>query len=57
LLELGAGGKRPVKLINGEERSFLQDGDTVTLRGACQRAGARRIGFGGCSGTVLPARL
>jgi fumarylacetoacetase len=57
LLELGAGGKRPVKLNNGEERSFLQDGDTVTLRGACQRAGARRIGFGGCSGTVLPARL
>ena len=56
LLELSAGGKRPLKLVNGEERSFLQDGDTVTLRGACRHPKARRIGFGACSGMVLPAR-
>jgi fumarylacetoacetase len=31
------------------------DGDCVVLRAHCERAGARRIGFGECSGTVLPA--
>ena len=36
-------------------RSFLEDGDTVILRAHCERAGARRIGFGECRGTVLPA--
>jgi fumarylacetoacetase len=54
LLELSAGGKNPVS-IDGEERRFLQDGDTVTLRGFGERPGARRIGLGECSGTVLPA--
>ena len=56
LLELSAGGKRPLALSNGEVRSFLEDGDTVILRGYCQRAGFRRIGFGECRGTVLPVR-
>ena len=56
LLELCAGGKRPFVLANGEERTFLQDGDTITLRGACRREGARRIGFGLCSGTILPSQ-
>ena len=55
LLELSMGGKQPVSLPGGETRSFLQDGDTVVLRAHCQRAGARRIGFGDCRGTVLPA--
>jgi len=55
LLELSAGGKQPVALSGGEARTFLQDGDTLILRGHCERAGARRIGFGECSGTVLPA--
>ena len=45
LLELSQGGKVPLTLSNGETRTFLQDGDTVILRGSCQRAGARRIGF------------
>ena len=36
---------------------FLQDGDTVTLKGFCQKPGAARIGLGECSGTVLPARV
>ena len=55
LLELTQGGKQPIALPNGERRSFLADGDTLSLRGFCERAGARRIGFGVCSGTVLPA--
>ncbi|WP_374584766.1 fumarylacetoacetase [Ideonella dechloratans] len=56
LLELSAGGKQPLQLSNGEQRSFLEDGDTVILRGFCQRPGWRRIGLGECRGTVLPAR-
>jgi fumarylacetoacetase len=55
LLELSEGGKRPLQLSNGETRSFLEDGDTVTLRAHCEREGFRRIGFGDCAGTVLPA--
>jgi fumarylacetoacetase len=56
LIELTAGGKNPVQLPNGESRAFLEDGDTVILRGWCARAGNARIGFGECRGTVLPAR-
>ncbi|HWW33343.1 MAG TPA: fumarylacetoacetase [Steroidobacteraceae bacterium] len=55
LLELGAGGKRPVALGDGEQRTFLEDGDRVTFRAWCQRPPFRRIGFGELSGTVLPA--
>ncbi len=55
LLELSQGGQQPIQLPNGEQRSFLQDGDTLVLTGHCARAGARRIGFGHCAGTVLPA--
>ena len=56
LLELTQGGKAPLTLNNGETRTFLQDGDTVILRGSCSAPGARRIGFGECRGSVLPAR-
>jgi hypothetical protein len=56
LLELSQGGKRPIQFSNGESRTFQEDGDTVIPRGYCQREGARRIGFGECRGTVLPAR-
>jgi fumarylacetoacetase len=55
LLELTQGGKLPIRLSNGETRSFLEDGDSVILRGACERVGYRRIGFGECRGTVLEA--
>ena len=55
MLELSAGGKEPLALANGEMRSFLEDGDTVILRGHCERAGHRRIGFGDCTGTIVPA--
>jgi fumarylacetoacetase len=56
LLELSHGGKQPIALSNGETRTFLEDGDTVILRGHCERDGVRRIGFGECRGTVLAAR-
>ncbi|RZL86076.1 MAG: fumarylacetoacetase, partial [Variovorax sp.] len=51
------GGKKPIRLGNGETRTFLEDCDTVILRGYCQREGFRRIGFGECRGTVASARL
>ena len=41
LLELTLGGKQPITLPNGETRTFLEDGDTIVLRGHCERAGAR----------------
>jgi fumarylacetoacetase len=55
LLELTAGGKQPLQLPDGETRTFLEDGDTVTLRAWCERAPYVRIGFGEASGTVRPA--
>ncbi|ETX14028.1 fumarylacetoacetase [Roseivivax halodurans JCM 10272] len=54
LLELSWGGKEPLTLDSGETRSFLEDGDTVTLRGAAQGDGYR-VGFGACTGTIKPA--
>ncbi len=56
LLELSQGGHNNITLDNGEIRTFLEDGDTIILRAYAERAGARRIGFGECRGTVLPAR-
>lgn len=55
LLELSQGGTQVFKLSNGETRVFLQDGDSVTFRGNCHRAGFRKIGFGDCVGTVSQA--
>ncbi|MFS0757161.1 fumarylacetoacetase [Noviherbaspirillum sp. 1P10PC] len=57
LVELTVGGKQPLQLPNGEARTYLQDEDAVVLRGWCEKAGAARIGFGECWGTVLPARV
>ncbi|MCW8886232.1 MAG: fumarylacetoacetase [Motiliproteus sp.] len=56
LLELSQGGKHQIELCNGELRTFLEDGDTVILRGWCDSGNGIRIGFGDCRGTVLPAR-
>jgi len=55
LLELSWGGKEPITLTTGEERSFIEDGDTVTLRGYAQGDGYR-IGFGACEGELVPAQ-
>jgi len=56
IVELSRGGREPITLAaTGEHRTFLEDGDTVILRGWCEREGAARIGFGECRGTVWPA--
>jgi fumarylacetoacetase len=55
LLEQTLGGKQPITLANGETRTFLEDGDTLILRGWCERAGAVRIGLGEARGTVVAA--
>jgi fumarylacetoacetase len=54
LLELSWGAKEPFTLETGETRSFIEDGDTLTLRGAAKGDGYQ-IGFGDCIGTVLLA--
>ena len=54
LLELSQNGKRPLLLDDGTERTFLRDGDRVTLRGFSERNGGR-VGFGEVTGEILPA--
>ncbi|MCV6593658.1 MAG: fumarylacetoacetase [Silicimonas sp.] len=53
LLELSWGGKEPLELEQGGTRTFLEDGDRLTLRGGAEGDGYR-IGFGDCTGRVLP---
>jgi fumarylacetoacetase len=53
MLELTWGGKNPIKLNNGTERKFINDGDTVIIKGYSQN-GQVRIGFGECSSKLLP---
>ena len=55
LLELTWNTTEPLSLVNGEQRGFLEDGDTLIMRGHCQKDGLR-IGFGEVRGTVLPAK-
>jgi fumarylacetoacetase len=53
LLELTWRGTEPLRLPNGEERKFLEDGDTIIMTGWCEGEGYR-IGFGEVSGKILP---
>ncbi len=55
MLELSWNGTKPLTLSNGAERSFINDGDTVIMRGSGVRDGVR-IGFGEVRTRVLPAR-
>ena len=56
LLEQSHGGKQPLKLADSDEtRTFLQDGDTIVIRGSCKKDGIGRVGFGECRGTIRPA--
>jgi fumarylacetoacetase len=55
MIELTRSGRSPIQLPTGEERSFLEDGDVVVMRGWCERPGYARIGFGENRGEVLPA--
>jgi fumarylacetoacetase len=56
LLEISRNGAEPFQLPNGESRRFLEDGDEITLKASCVRAGFRSIGFGVCAATILEAR-
>ena len=55
LLELTWNTTEPLTLEGGEQRGFLEDGDTLNMRGHCQKDGLR-IGFGEVRGAVLPAK-
>ena len=54
LVELSKGGSQPLQIGQDEQRTFLEDGDTVIFRGRCERPGAVTIGFGELLGRVLP---
>jgi fumarylacetoacetase len=54
LMELSWAGREPFTLDTGETRTFIEDGDTLTLSGAAKGDGYQ-IGFGACTGTILPA--
>jgi fumarylacetoacetase len=55
MLELTWKGTKPIKLKDGSERKFVNDGDTITIKGYCEGHGVR-IGFGECKAKVLPAK-
>jgi len=54
MLELSWKGSKPVKLKEGGDRKFIEDKDTVIVRGHCEKTGAARIGFGEVSTKILP---
>lgn len=54
MLEMTVGGKETITLNDGSTRTFIEDGDTLTLNGHAQGDGYR-IGFGSCEGTILPS--
>ena len=54
MLELTWSGQKPITLANGEERKFIEDGDTVTMRGWCEKDGIR-IGFGTVETRIFPS--
>ncbi len=52
MLELSWSGKEPIALKNGKSRTFIEDGDTLTLRAHCEKDGIR-VGFGECVGKII----
>lgn len=57
LIELTWRGARPIELPGGEQRAFLEDGDTIAITGVAAAPGKPRIGFGSVRGTIQPAAL
>ena len=53
LLEITKGGTLPIALPSGEQRTFLEEGDEITMTARCEREGFRSIGFGECRGRIL----
>jgi fumarylacetoacetase len=56
LLELTWKGTEPVRLPNGETRTYLKDGDELILTGYCERPGYAHIGLGSCRGIITSAQ-
>jgi fumarylacetoacetase len=55
MLEISWGGKKSVQMNDGSERRFIEDHDTVIMRGHAEKEGIR-VGFGEVSGTILPSK-
>ncbi|MEE9439698.1 MAG: fumarylacetoacetase [Saprospiraceae bacterium] len=55
LLEITQAGKKTLTLNDGQERKFIQDNDTVIMRGYCEKNG-KRVGFGEVTGKILPSK-
>jgi fumarylacetoacetase len=55
MMEITWRGAKPIQMPDGSERKFINDGDTVTIRGWSEKDGVR-IGFGECASKVLPAK-
>jgi fumarylacetoacetase len=55
LLEITQGGANRLSLPSGETRTFLEDGDAVTIAGRLEAQGFVGIGFGACVGAIFPA--
>jgi len=56
LLEMSHGGRKPLQLKNGLIRTFIEDGDSITMRGYAEKDG-KRVGFGEVTSTILPAHI
>ena len=54
-LELTNGGKRELELEGGVKRKFLEDGDTIIIKGWCGKDSSSIVGFGECEGTIAPS--
>lgn len=55
LLEISWGGKKPFTLSDGSQRTFIEDSDTITMRGFAEKEGIK-VGFGEVSGTILSSK-
>lgn len=56
-LEQSDNGKNAIELAGGEKRTFLEDGDEITIRGVCGTNEENLVGFGECVGRIEPALL
>jgi fumarylacetoacetase len=54
MLELTWNGQKPLDMPDGSQRKFIEDGDTVLIKGFAKKNGVR-VGFGECNGKILPA--
>ena len=55
MLEIAWKGTKPIQMSDGSTRKFIEDGDTIVMKGHAEKEGIR-IGFGECITTILPAK-